>query len=444
MTTSASSATRPASSSSALSTPAWYASPTVPPAPSTRAKPMFQCPPPGTLSGGPVPPAASVGGIVGGGWSAAEVLGGQVLRHGPPEHHQAVAPVAVDAVEEGDHVLGDRLRLGRLVVEDPGHLAVAGQHEAAVVDAALGAEALGQASAPGPLLAGGPVAGAGNDVLEPLEGLEAGGVGDAGAHQHVLVREGQHRPPVLVGHDRPQHGVPLGRPLHRGQADEERRGAPDALQGAEGEPKQAACVAGLGDQHPLLPLLRQEADVETGRAGRGDIGHVRQLGVTESGAILGLDLDRHDLLCAPRGSKTTPGPASRLPGRSPPPATPDDGHGPRRGPRALPLPPSRADLGAPDHRVGSQIRHGLSPPRRAGSTGRAVARRFSSTGQPAWWNVDPLAVAINTALDRSASGRAPLAPTAGRPPPGGATSRRAASSSPCWPSSSWCWRADWS
>ena len=43
-----------------------------------------------------------------------------------------------------------------------------------------------------------------------LEGLEAAGVDEAGADEHVLVGEGQHGPAELVGHQRLEHGVALG------------------------------------------------------------------------------------------------------------------------------------------------------------------------------------------------------------------------------------------
>ena len=81
----------------------------------------------------------------------------------------------------------------------PAVRAVAGDDEGPVVDAALGAEALGQAPAPGPLLARRLVAGAGHDVLQPVEGLEGLGRDEPGADQDVLVGEGQQGPAELVG-----------------------------------------------------------------------------------------------------------------------------------------------------------------------------------------------------------------------------------------------------
>ena len=106
-----------------------------------------------------------------------------------------------------------------------GQVAVALGHEGAVVvGGRVDAEALGQAPAPGPLLAAGLVVGAGHDVVERLEGLEAGRRGEAGADEDVLVGEGQHGPAELVVDDRPQHGVALGGALDRRQADEHATG----------------------------------------------------------------------------------------------------------------------------------------------------------------------------------------------------------------------------
>ncbi len=58
-------------------------------------------------------------------------------------------------------------------VESAGLAPVAGHHEGAVVDPAVGAEALGQAPSPCPLLAGGLVARAGHHVGQPGEGPES-------------------------------------------------------------------------------------------------------------------------------------------------------------------------------------------------------------------------------------------------------------------------------
>ena len=49
-------------------------------------------------------------------------------------------------------------------------------------------------------------------------------------------------PAELIVHDRPQHGVALGRALHRGQPDDHAGRAADALEGAEGEPLRVGSV----------------------------------------------------------------------------------------------------------------------------------------------------------------------------------------------------------
>ena len=68
-------------------------------------------------------------------------------------------------LEQGDHVGVDGLRLEGLVVEVRRQAAGAGHPERLLVVGALDAEALGQAPAPGPLLAHGLVAGPGHDVV---------------------------------------------------------------------------------------------------------------------------------------------------------------------------------------------------------------------------------------------------------------------------------------
>src|SRR4051812_25882156 len=101
----------PPTSSSARRTPAWYAMPTVPPAPSTSPSVMSA---EGTarIGSGREIPAGSAG------FSRPERegcdllavgAGGQVLGHGPPEGDEAVAPVVVELVEVGGHVARDRL-----------------------------------------------------------------------------------------------------------------------------------------------------------------------------------------------------------------------------------------------------------------------------------------------------------------------------------------------
>ena len=76
--------------------------------------------------------------------------------------------------------------------------AVTLQHEGAVVELALAAEALREPSGPGPLLARGLVVGEGHDVLEAREGPETLGRQQPGPEQDVLVGEGQQGPAVLV------------------------------------------------------------------------------------------------------------------------------------------------------------------------------------------------------------------------------------------------------
>ena len=134
---------------------------------------------------------------------------------------------------------------------------------------------------------------AGADVLQVLEGLEGAGVDEPGADQDVLVREGQHGPAELGGDDGLQHLLPLGVALHRGQAPQQARGAADPLQGAERKSDQLSGVTNLGDQNPLLGLLRYQADVEAGRTVGDDVGHVGQLGIRQSGAVFRFDSERH-------------------------------------------------------------------------------------------------------------------------------------------------------
>ena len=99
-----------------------------------------------------------------------------------------------------------------------------------------------------------------------LNASKPAGVGEPGAHQHVLVGEGQHGPAELVGHDGPQHGVALGRAPHRRQADEHAGRAADALERAEREALQRAAVAGQGDRAPT-PRPASTADPTSKRDG---------------------------------------------------------------------------------------------------------------------------------------------------------------------------------
>ena len=76
--------------------------------------------------------------------------------------------LAVEALEEGGDLGGRSSRASASRGRAPGgYAAVAlGDERAVVVVAVLDAEALGQAPAPGPLLAGGLVAGPGHDVVQ--------------------------------------------------------------------------------------------------------------------------------------------------------------------------------------------------------------------------------------------------------------------------------------
>ena len=80
---------------------------------------------------------------------------GQVLGHGPSEGHQAAAGAPTSTSRRRRRPPRSGRHLGAHEVEAPGLAAVAGHHEGPVVDAPVGAEALGQTPAPGPLLAGG-------------------------------------------------------------------------------------------------------------------------------------------------------------------------------------------------------------------------------------------------------------------------------------------------
>ena len=170
-----------------------------------------------------------------------------------------------------------------------------GLERAIVVGGRIDAEALGQAPAPGPLLAAGTVVGPGHDVVEGPERLEAGRRGEPGAEEDVLVGEGEHGPAELVLHDGPQDGVALGAPLDGGQPDEHARRAADALERGEGEALELPVLPGLGGEHPRFGLLGEEPDlVRDGTLG-AEIGQFGQLCVAQRGAVLGLDLDRHSL-----------------------------------------------------------------------------------------------------------------------------------------------------
>src|SRR5262245_25210317 len=144
----------------------------------------------------------------------------QLLLHGPAERHEAVALVGVEVVEAGGHLVLDPLEVEGLVVEHGGVPAAVtpGQEGPLVVGATLDAVSLGQAAAPGTLLARGAVAGAGDHVVEGAEGVEAAGLAEARADEHVLVGEREDGTAQEVGDDAAQHRVALGGAPHGGQA----------------------------------------------------------------------------------------------------------------------------------------------------------------------------------------------------------------------------------
>jgi len=152
--------------------------------------------------------------------------------HGPTKGDKSPPVRSIHALEEGDE-LGCRLGLGAGEVESARFAPVAGHHEGAVVDATVGAEALGQTSSPGALFAGGLLARCRNYFGESSEGPETVRAEQSGTHQDVLVREGQQGAAVLVAHHGPEHGVGPGGAVDCGESDEQRRGAPDPLEGGE-------------------------------------------------------------------------------------------------------------------------------------------------------------------------------------------------------------------
>src|SRR5690554_4985184 len=104
----------------------------------------------------------------------------EVLGHGPAEGDDALAGLGVEVGEEL-LVLGDPFTLDALGVEDDGERAVALHPELAVgVAGRDDAVALGEATAPGPLLTRRLVLAARDEVAEGLEGLVAGGVREPG------------------------------------------------------------------------------------------------------------------------------------------------------------------------------------------------------------------------------------------------------------------------
>ena len=135
----------------------------------------------------------------------------------------------------------------------------------------------------------------GHDVLKPVEGPEPLRRQQARPEEDVLVREREQGSAVLVRHDALERRLRPRRTVDQGQPDEQRGCAPDAFQSAERVPPQLVPFPGLGDEHPGLPLLGEETDVEARRAVRRQIRHFDELSVAERSAILGAHYDRHEV-----------------------------------------------------------------------------------------------------------------------------------------------------
>ena len=123
----------------------------------------------------------------------------------------------------------------------PAVLAVALEHEGPVVDAAFGAEALGQAAAPGPLLALALWSGRGTTSASPAKAWYASAHAQAGADQDVLVGEGQQGPAVLVAEQQAQRLLGLGRPVDGGQPDRAATASPRSAPGWRTNSPGACC-----------------------------------------------------------------------------------------------------------------------------------------------------------------------------------------------------------
>ncbi len=157
-----------------------------------------------------------------------------------------------------DLALGGRL-LG-VVVEQPGGVAVALQHEGPVVEVPVGPEPLGEAAAPGTLLARGLVLGAGDDVLEPGEGMERAGLGKPRADEDVLIGEGEHGPAVKVAHRGVERRRSRCRPRVKAATPIKRLGVPPIRSRvAKRVTLELALLTDLGDEHPFLALLGKES-----------------------------------------------------------------------------------------------------------------------------------------------------------------------------------------
>src|SRR4029453_16463116 len=66
---------------------------------------------------------------------------------------------------------------------------------------------------------------------------------------------------------------------------------------AEREPVELALGAGEGHEHPRFPLLREQAEVETGGPTRADVTHLAELSIAQRRAVLRFDIDRHWSAC---------------------------------------------------------------------------------------------------------------------------------------------------
>ena len=186
----------------------------------------------------------------------------------------------------------------------------------------------------------------------------------------LIQAEREQGPAELVGHQGAQHRLRARRAVDGAQPDEERRRAADPFEGGEGVATQLRPLVGAGHEDPLLPLLRQEADVEAGLAVGAQVGHLGQLGVTDRRAVLGLHLDGHK-------SFRTPRLRCRL--------------SRRLRARAAPLAPSETVVGRSRNEAGTQfygIGRPLSPPpagarprRRRDRAGRAARRPAHGGGR---------------------------------------------------------------
>ena len=97
-------------------------------------------------------------------------------------------------------------------------------------------------------------------------------------------------------------------PAEGRDADQQARRAADPLQGGQRVTLQLALLTNLGDEHPLLALLGEEAHLPAAPLLRGKVGHLGQFRVSERRTVLcsDLDLDGHDRLVLPCVALTLP------------------------------------------------------------------------------------------------------------------------------------------